>query len=83
MSTVVRLNNSGLRLCVYGGQREHPPPHCHLTGPNSDCQIDLATLEPTKGHYERKDFEDAKAWRSVRGNYGVILAEWRRLNERD
>lgn len=81
MTTVVRLANA--RLCVFGGLREHPPPHCHLKGPDSNCTIDLATLEPMKGTYSRKDFADARAWLSNSANHAAIVAEWRRLNERD
>ena len=81
MTTVVTLTNS--KISVFGGLREHPPPHCHLKGPDSNCSIDLATLEPTKGTYSRKDLAEAKEWLSKAENYASIVAEWRRLNERE
>ena len=81
MGTVARLNNS--RICVFGGLREHPPAHCHLKGPDSNCSVDLGTCEPTKGRYSKKDLAEAKEWLSNADNYAAVVAEWRRLNERE
>jgi hypothetical protein len=75
------LSNSN--IYVYGGQAEHPPPHCHLRGPNSRCSIDLVTLEVTKGHYGRKDLQEALIWLSDANNNALVVNEWRRLNERE
>lgn len=81
MPTIARLNN--LRICVFGGTREHRPPHCHLKGPNSDCKIDLITLEVTIGTYTKRDFADAQEWLSDPKNLADVLNVWRRLNERE
>lgn len=81
MSTLKELNNCKIK--VYGGQREHPPPHVHLKGPNTNCTIDLATLETTKGHYSKSDLNEALEWLGNGDNYVAAIAEWRRLNERD
>jgi hypothetical protein len=81
MTTLTSLSNSKLK--VFGGQREHPPPHLHLKGPNTNCTIDLATLEPTKGHYSRSDLNEALEWLGVAENYAAAVNEWRRLNERE
>lgn len=81
MPSVARLSNS--TLYVYGGQAEHPPPHCHLRGPNSNCSIELASLTVMKGECRRSDLEEAVAWLSDASNYARIMSEWRRLNERE
>lgn len=81
MTTVAQLSNS--KLCVFGGTREHPPAHCHLKGPNSNCTIDLVTLEATRGTYSRKDLSEAIEWLSKPDNYAVTVNEWRRLNDRE
>jgi hypothetical protein len=79
MPTLVELSNSKIK--VFGGQREHPPPHVHLKGPNSNCTIDLGTLEMTKGNSLRSDFDEAVEW--LTENYTAAWNEWRRLNERE
>jgi hypothetical protein len=78
---VARLSNCS--LYVYGGLAEHPPPHCHLRGPNSNCSIGLATLEITKGRCKRADFNEAINWLSDAKNCAQVWGEWRRLNERE
>jgi Domain of unknown function (DUF4160) len=80
VTTVVRLNNC--RICIFGGQGEHPLPHFHLKGPDSKCSVDLVTLVPIKGHYSRKDLKEAREWLEVPENYTSVTCEWRRLNER-
>ncbi len=79
MPVVAVLSNA--EISVYGGWREHPPPHCHLKGPNSNCTIDLATLEIMRGRASRKDLEEAVAWLAV--NAGAVWSLWRELNERE
>ena len=69
-------------LYVFGGQAEHPPPHCHLRGPNSYCSIDLATLQVTKGHWKKTDLRQALDWLSDANNNALVVRKWRRLNER-
>ena len=80
MTTVVQLNNC--RICIFGGQGEHPLPHFHLKGPDSNCSVDLVTLVPIKGHFSRKDLKEAREWLEVPENYTSVMYEWRRLNER-
>jgi hypothetical protein len=81
MTTLCELSNSKIK--IFGGQREHPPPHCHLKGPNTNCSIDLATFEVTKGKYDRKDLSEALEWLAVAENYALVVNEWRRLNDRE
>jgi Domain of unknown function (DUF4160) len=81
MTTLVRLNNCKIK--VFGGQREHPPPHVHLKGPNTDCTIDLATLDVMKGDYSQSDLDEALEWLEEAKNYTAAWDEWRRLNERE
>lgn len=81
MPRIARLTNAA--LYVYGGQAEHPPPHCHLRGPESDCAIELAGLTVMKGRCRRSDLSEAVAWLSQPANYSVMMSAWRRLNERE
>lgn len=78
---IARLSNSN--IYIYGGLAEHPPPHCHLVGPNSRCSIDLLTLDVTKGHARRSDLVEAVEWLSDARNHAFAVSEWRRLNERE
>ncbi|HXD43625.1 MAG TPA: DUF4160 domain-containing protein [Pseudolabrys sp.] len=79
MPVVAVLSNA--KISVYGGWREHPPPHCHRKGPGSNCTIDLATLEIMRGRASRKDLEEAVAW--LAKNAGAVWSLWRELNERE
>ena len=81
MPTLKELNNCKIK--VFGGQREHPPPHVHLMGPNTNCTIDLTTLAVIRGKYSRADLEEALDWLEVGDNYAAAIAEWRRLNARE
>jgi hypothetical protein len=65
------------------GKLKHPPPHCHLRGPDSRCSIDLVTLEVKKGHFSRNDLKEARDWLSDANNTALVVREWRRLNERE
>ena len=77
MPTLARL--SGVSIRMYAD--DHPPPHFHLIGTNSDAMVRLRTLDVLRGIADRRDLEEAKAW--ARLNESLLEAEWRRLNERD
>jgi hypothetical protein len=79
MPEIARLTNCKIYVYARG---EHPPPRFHVRGPNSRCSIDLATLEIIKGHCDRKDLKEARDWAAIPENSAVLIAEWRRLNER-
>lgn len=79
MAVLTTLRNA--KISVYGGWREHPPPHCHLKGPDTNCTIDLATHEVMKGHYAKTDLAEALVW--LAANAAAALTTWRRLNERE
>jgi len=81
MTTIKQLSNC--KITVYGGLREHPPPHFHLRGPNSNCTVDLATLEVMKGYYSKSDLNEALEWLDEPANYAAVANEWRRLNARE
>jgi hypothetical protein len=81
MGTVCELNNCKLK--IFPGPREHPPPHIHLKGPNTNCRINLATLEVMDGKFHRSDLKEAREWLDVPANYAAAVTEWRRLNERE
>ncbi len=79
--SLVTLSNC--KVYVYGGPAEHPPPHFHIRGPNTRCSVDLATFEPTKGHYDKKDMKEVLGWIAEPENLALIWARWRSLNERE
>ncbi len=79
MPEIVRLTNC--KICVYAG--DHAPPHFHVFGPNSNASIDIATLELMKGRIHRNDRDEAIAWASDPANLARLMAEWKRLNERN
>ena len=81
MTTVAVLSNC--KICVFGGQREYPPPHLHVKGPDSRCTIDLSTREVMKGRISRKDHREVTDWLSEGENYVATVTEWNRLNERE
>ncbi len=79
MPLLATLSNCG--IYVYAG--DHNPPHFHLRGPGSRALVNIATLEVMAGKASRKDLEEALAWASVPENLESLVAEWRRLNERE
>jgi hypothetical protein len=61
--------------------RDHNPPHFHLIGPDFQALVDIRTLTVLEGTVSRKALAEAVAWAEGRRN--ALMAEWRRLNERD
>ena len=76
-----QLSNCG--IYVYGAPREHPPPHFHLLGPDTDCSVNIASRDVMKGHYSRKDLKEALDWIDDAINLAALVEVWRRLNERE
>jgi hypothetical protein len=78
MPCVHTLNNAKVYVHARG---EHPRPHFHLTGPNSDASIDIRTLAVVKGQASRTDLAEAREW--AKDNQDYLLEKWREYNERD
>jgi hypothetical protein len=77
MPTLHRL--SGSKVCMYAD--DHEPPHFHLLGAGWSGVIDLATLAVRRGAIPRRDYLEAVQWAKAHGPF--LLAEWKRLNERN
>ena len=58
MPTIGRLSRATVR--VYAD--DHPPPHFHLIGPESDAMIRLGTMEVLRGSADRRDLAEARSW---------------------
>jgi hypothetical protein len=72
---------SNCRIYIYPG--DHNPSHFHLKGPNSRASVDKMSLEVAAGKASRKDLAEVKEWAAKPENLAVLVAEWRRLNERE
>ncbi|UIP32579.1 DUF4160 domain-containing protein [Stutzerimonas kunmingensis] len=55
-------------------EKDHLPPHVHLTGAGVDVQISLETGEVMVGKAPKVVLEEALAW--VRENRIALLKEW-------
>lgn len=83
MPRVKEAKLSNCDIYVYAPPKEHPPPHFHLLGPDTDCSVDLASFEVMKGHYSQKDLKEAIEWLEDGNNLKCVWDLWRVLNERD
>ncbi|WP_284336708.1 DUF4160 domain-containing protein [Comamonas sp. NoAH] len=72
MSTKQRFRNK-YRLELR--ERDHLPPHVHLTGGGLDILINLETLDHT-GDCERSLLDEVLAW--VKDNQPALLKEWKK-----
>ena len=72
---------SNCSIYVYAG--DHHPPHFHLRGPDSRALVNIATFEVMAGKASRKDLQQALEWAAKPENLASLVAEWRRLNERE
>jgi hypothetical protein len=72
---------SNCKIYIYPG--DHGPPHFHLRGPNSRASVDIMSLEVVAGKASKRDLAEAKEWAAKPENLAVLVAEWRRLNERE
>ncbi len=73
MSTKQRFRNNKYRLELR--ERDHLPPHVHLTGGGLDILINLETLTHT-GTCERTLLDEVLAW--VQSNQQALLKEWKK-----
>jgi hypothetical protein len=80
MPEIVRLSNCKISIYVRG---EHPLPHFHIRGPDSNGSVVIATLELLVGRVSRKDLAEVRGWASVPKNMGVLTEAWRMLHERE
>lgn len=77
MPTIAELRNCKVQMFA----DDHVPPHFHLYGPDTNCLVDLATLQVIRGTYDRRDLEEARAW--AEENVLLLAQRWSELNERD
>lgn len=61
--------------------RDHALPHFHAIGPEFHALIKIKDLQVLRGHISRKAYVEVLAWAETRED--DLMAEWRRLNERD
>ena len=69
------------RLAIYIYADDHLPPHFHLLSPDSDAQIEIATMQVMRGTASRADLARAIAW--AEANRDLLIEKWIELNERD
>jgi hypothetical protein len=75
MPSVKRFSN--VTLYVFGN--DHAPPHFHLRGPDTRCQVHIETLQVIRGHYHRRDYVEAITWAA--GNQALLRQIWSDLND--
>jgi len=56
-------------------------PHFHVLGPNSNAQIEIATLSVMRGKCHPRDLAEVIGWAAT--NQALLRAKWSELNERD
>jgi hypothetical protein len=74
---VAQLSNAS----IYVHADDHPPPHFHVWGPNSDGQVRIDNLLPMNVKIDPKDYIEALIWAT--GNQGLLRDKWDEYNERD
>lgn len=57
-------------------EKDHLPPHVHLTGGGLDVLICLQWVEPMRGHAPAAVLREALEW--VRAHQTELLEEWKR-----
>lgn len=57
-------------------ERDHLPPHVHLTGGGIDVAISLETIEVTGGRAPAAVLKEAMAW--ITANQAELLREWKK-----
>lgn len=77
MPTIANLRNCKIQVFA----DDHVPPHFHVYGPDTNCQIEIATLTVIRGTFDRSDLEDARVW--AKDNMGLLLHKWSEFNERE
>ena len=61
--------------------RDHAPPHFHVIGPDFHAVVGILDLQVQRGTISRKAYAEVIEWAAA--NTAPLMAEWRRLNERD
>ena len=79
--TSLKASLSNCKLYIYPG--DHNPPHFHLRGPDSRALVEIVTLQVIAGKASKKDLAEAREWARKKENLALLVAEWRRLNERE
>ena len=61
--------------------RDHNPPHFHVINADFHALIRIADLQIARGMIDRRAYAEVLVWAAA--NTETLMAEWRRLNERD
>lgn len=73
------------RVCIYSS--EHPPPHVHVEGPDTENFFNLETLKPIKDMGKRlakkRELKKALDWIKEEGNRKNLLERWQDMNNLD
>lgn len=77
----LKASLTNCKIYIYPG--DHNPPHFHLRGPDSRALVEIVTLEVIAGKVSKKDLAEAREWARKEENLALLVAEWRRLNERE
>ncbi|WP_372424239.1 DUF4160 domain-containing protein [Salinarimonas chemoclinalis] len=66
---------------IYAAPAEHPPPHFHLVGPDTNVSIAIRTGKVIEGACrDRALLAEVRRWATR--ERGSLLAKWEELNER-
>jgi hypothetical protein len=57
-------------------EKDHPPPHVHLTGDGADVMLSLETIEVMMGKAPPLIIKEAPAW--IADNQAKLLGDWKR-----
>jgi hypothetical protein len=69
-------------VSIYIYADDHAPPHFHVRGPDTDCQVAIETLQIMRGHCRRPaEYAQAITWAAE--NQALLRAKWSEYNERD
>jgi len=69
------------KLAIYIYADDHAPPHFHIRSPDSNAQIEIATLQVMRGTVLRNELKQVIIW--AEENRPFIMEKWREFNERD
>lgn len=65
-----------IRYRIQLREKDHPPPHVHLTGGGLDVMLSLVTVEVMAGKAPPLIIKEALEW--VRAHQAQLLEDWKR-----
>ncbi|HQZ13104.1 MAG TPA: DUF4160 domain-containing protein [Devosia sp.] len=66
------------RVLIRLFDRDHQPPHCHVSTSDGDVQVSLDSLTIINGDIRTQDYEVAR--RIISDNIAFLREEWTRRN---